>query len=443
MLTDGFGAEVSYNDPAAVVQFTTAARKMLAFEPDPVGSMLELLRQHPDFVMARCLVAGGYLVASDARMQRPLAAQYDELLPREAGANDRERGHIRAVRLWLEGDWYGASQAYADVLARHPRDLCALQFGHQVDFLLGQSARSRDRSARTLPHWDPSERDGGFIHGMLSFGLEESGQYGLAEEAALRALDLNPRDRWAIHGRAHCYEMQGQTGGGISFMQSRREEWGEENYLACHIAWHLALMHIERAEYDEVLGLHDRYMHIEDDSVLMDMHDSCALLWRLSMNGVDVGDRWAKVSWRYEEVADQAYMGFNDLHAVMAFVATDNYAGVDRVLTALRQQAGGTSQRATIARLAGLPIAEAFCAFGRGDNATAMDLFAAHRYSSHLFGGSAAQRDVITLTYLESALRAGRVDVAEALLAERRLLKPESPYTEFIRSRLAAQNNWF
>ena len=65
-----------------------------------------------------------------------------------------------------------------------------------------------------------------------------------------------------------------------------------------------------------------------------------------------------------------------------------------------------------------------------------MDLFAAHRYSSHLIGGSAAQRDVINLTYLESALRAGRADVAEALMAERRLFKPDSPFTDFIRSRL-------
>jgi hypothetical protein len=224
-------------------------------------------------------------------------------------------------------------------------------------------------------------------------------------------------------------------------MQSRQGEWGRDNYLACHIAWHLALMHVERAEYPAVFGLHDRYMHVDDDSVLMDMHDSCALLWRLGMNGVDVGDRWAKVSQRYEEVADQAYMGFNDLHAVMAFVATDNDAGVERVLAAMRRQAEGSSQRGTIARLAGLPIAEAFRAFGRGDYSTAMDLFAAHRYSSHLFGGSAAQRDVITLTYLESAVRAGRTDVVEALLAERRLFRPESPFTEFIRSRLVTPSN--
>jgi tetratricopeptide (TPR) repeat protein len=435
MPLDGFGAEVSYTDDDAIEEFTVAARKLLGFEPDPVGSTLDLLGRNPEFVMARCLVAGTYLVASDGRIQPLLVEQYEELA-RAENANDRERGHIRAIQLWLEGDWYGSSDAYADVLARHPRDLLALLFGHQIDFLLGQSARSHDRAARTLAHWQPAERDGGFIHGMLSFGLEESGHFARAEESALRALELNPRDRWAIHGRAHCYEMQGQVDHGISFMQSRRPDWGTENFLACHIAWHLALMYIERGEYDEALRLHDQFMRLTDESALMDAHDSCALLWRLSMDMVDVGDRWAEVSARYEQVAEQAYMGFTDLHAVIAFVATGNYAAIDRLLVALRQQATGTTQRAMIARLASLPIAEAFRAFGRGDHATAMDLFAAHRYSSHLFGGSAAQRDIINLTYLESAIRARRVDVAEALMAERRLFRPDSPFTDFIRSRL-------
>lgn len=437
MRTDGFGAEVSYDDPDAVETLTEAARKLLGFEPDPVGLLSGLLRQHPDFIMARCLLAGVYLVASDARFQPLLAAEYERLEARQAAANDRERGHLVALGRWLDGDWYGASAAYAAVLARHPRDLCALLFGHQVDFLLGQSGRSQDRAARVLHHWDPSERDGGFIHGMLAFGLEECGHYARAEEAALEALERNPRDTWAIHGRAHCFEMQGEAESGIAFMSARQREWGVNNYLTSHNAWHLALMHIERAEFDRALGLHDAYMPVGADTVLMGMHDSCALLWRLSMSGVDVGDRWTAVGDRYQEVAEQAYMGFTDLHAAIAFVATDNYAAADRLLAALRREAGGTTQRATIARLATLPVVEAICAFGRGDHVTAMELFGAHRYSSHLFGGSAAQRDIITVTYRESAIRSQRFEVAKALLAEQRLFKPESPLTDIIRSRLA------
>jgi tetratricopeptide (TPR) repeat protein len=436
MSADGFGASTSYADARALDLFTTAARKLLGFEPDPFAILDDLLAEHPDFVMARCLRAGTYLVASDARLQPPLAAEYDELAVRKSLANDRERGHIEAIRRWIEGDWYGASAAYADVLAEHPRDLCALLFGHQVDFLLGQGDRSHDRAARVLAHWGADEPDSGFIHGMLSFGLEERGHYARAEEAALRALDLNPRDTWAIHGRAHCFEMQGQAEDGIAFMTARRNDWGGDNYLASHNAWHLSLMHIERADYDTALKLHDEYMRITDESVLMEMHDSCALLWRLSMDGVDVGDRWVGLGRRYEEVAEQAYMGFTDLHAAIAFVATENFAAADRLVAALRHEAEGSCQRSTIARMAGLPIVEGLAAFGRGDHARALELLGANRYSSHLFGGSAAQRDVVTLTYLEAAIRAGRHDVAEALLAERALFKPESPFTEFIRSRL-------
>lgn len=438
MSGDGFGAEVSYSDAAAVDVFTQAARDLLGFTPDPVGAVMKLLQDHPDFVMARCLLAGSYLVASDARFQPALASELEELEAREHLANDRERGHIAAARRWLSGDWYGASHAYAEVLARHPRDLLALLFGHQVDFLLGQAGRSQERCATALRHWDRDEPDSGFIHGMLAFGLEECGHYRRAEDTAMHALDLNPRDAWAIHGRAHCFEMQGQTDEGVSFLRERESDWGRPSYLASHNAWHLALLHLERAEIEAALALHDDYMDIGPDTVLMGLHDSCALLWRLTMAGIDVSERWAKVAPRYEEVAEQAYMGFTDIHTAMAFVATDNQRDLERVRGALAEQAGGQGQRAAIVRLSALPIVEGYVAFGRGDYAGAIDLFGAHRHSADLFGGSAAQRDVISWTYLEAAMRAGRGDVVEAVFAERQLLKPESPLTAVLRSRFVA-----
>jgi hypothetical protein len=50
------------------------------------------------------------------------------------------------------------------------------------------------------------------------------------------------------------------------------------------------------------------------------------------------------------------------------------------------------------------------------------------RHHLNEFGGSHAQRDVLQRTLLESALRAGRLDIARALAAERLLVKPDSPY---------------
>jgi predicted Zn-dependent protease len=49
------------------------------------------------------------------------------------------------------------------------------------------------------------------------------------------------------------------------------------------------------------------------------------------------------------------------------------------------------------------------------------------RYKSNVFGGSYAQRDVIALTLIEAALRAGRFKLAHALMAERTAVKETSP----------------
>ena len=64
---------------------------------------------------------------------------------------------------------------------------------------------------------------------------------------------------------------------------------------------------------------------------------------------------------------------------------------------------------------------------GRTFEPGAIDLLLPVRLIAHRFGGSHAQRDVIGLTLLESALRAGRRNLAIALTAERAALKPISP----------------
>jgi len=48
------------------------------------------------------------------------------------------------------------------------------------------------------------------------------------------------------------------------------------------------------------------------------------------------------------------------------------------------------------------------------------------RDSAHRFGGSHAQRDLLTLTLIEAAIRAGQLHLARHYLAERLVHKPAS-----------------
>jgi tetratricopeptide (TPR) repeat protein len=431
-LYDGFGAPVSHNNQAHIDQLTEAARLMLGYAPDPVGMTTELLEEAPDFVMARCFLCGMYLVASDKRKQPKLAEEFAKLEAIASSANERERGHIRAIRRWLDGDFYASSQAYADILFDYPRDLMALQFGHQTDFLLGHVSSTRDRPARIAGHWSESDADYSFVLGMQAFGLEEAGHFAQAEELALQCVTLNPRDTWGVHALAHCYEMQGKIDSGISFMEKCEEMWGGKNYLSIHNRWHLGLYYIEQCEFDRALVMHDTYMKVTPKSVLMDGHDSAALLWRLNLDGIDAGDRWEPAAKLYEEVLDQAYMCFTDMHAMFAFMATGRHEQARRLIAALEANLNGPTTSSFVIKGAGLPIMKGIYAFGQGDYEKAKDLLAGYRHNSHLFGGSIAQRDVLNLTLLAAASRSGDHAMVEGLIAERTLMRPHSPLTNFL-----------
>ena len=112
----------------------------------------------------------------------------------------------------------------------HPRDLLALQVGHQLDFFTGHSRMLRDRIARALPAWPMDLPGRHALLGMLAFGLEEMGDYGAAEAMGRQAIELERRDAWAQHAVAHVLEMQGRTNDGIAWMRADVPAWSEDNW---------------------------------------------------------------------------------------------------------------------------------------------------------------------------------------------------------------------
>lgn len=176
---------------------------------------------------------------------------------RLAPANDRERGHLEAVRRALDGNLIAAAAALEDVAIAHPRDLLAIQAGQLLDFLIGDSRMLRDRVARALPEWSPAMPGYHAMLGMHAFGLEEMGQYARAEAAGRRALELEPRDTWATHAVAHVIEMECRPADGIRFMRDSVAHWADDSFFSVHNWWHLALFHLELGEVDTVLALYD------------------------------------------------------------------------------------------------------------------------------------------------------------------------------------------
>ncbi|WP_292401708.1 hypothetical protein [Mesorhizobium sp.] len=94
----------------------------------------------------------------------------------------------------LRSEWTTAAIALDRHNADHPHDVVALQSGHLMDFYRASSRGLRDRIARVLPKWSAETPGYSILLGMHAFGLEETGDFGRAEEAGRRALDLQPLD---------------------------------------------------------------------------------------------------------------------------------------------------------------------------------------------------------------------------------------------------------
>ncbi|MEQ8664103.1 MAG: GNAT family N-acetyltransferase [Rhodospirillales bacterium] len=434
--TDAWGAPVSTTDQTAIDGLNRAHGLFQGYFNDPVAVIDQTLETSPDFSMGHLFKAGLYALSTEKAAFDELPAMLETLGKLEGNMNDRERGHLAALRAWRNGDLLGAVELWGDVVAACPRDAIALQFAHQGDFLFGQTRMLRDRIDWVLPYWTENDPGYGFLHGMRSFGLEETGDYGEAESAARYALSLNKHDTWATHGLAHVFEMQGRTDLGIEFMESTADDWSIDNGFSYHNWWHLALYYLERDDPGSALRLFDDMIHPAKTDIAMELLDGAALLWRLFVLGHDTGSRWHDIADVYEGWVEDGYYVFNDMHAMMSFVATGRHAAADGLMATLDQRQNDDDINGLNVRQIGLPVCRAFMAFGQGRYDDAVRLLRPVRVIANRFGGSHAQRDVLDITMLESAIRAGDIPRAAAFSAERLARKPESPLARQFAARI-------
>jgi len=437
-LHDCRGLAVSSDRADSLEQLERATELTASYFVDPLAIINGALEADPGFAAGHCLRAALAVMSSERGALPMLAESVEAIEALGSRANDRERRHAAAARAWHEGDFTRSLRLYGDIVVEFPRDLLALQIAHVGDFFLGQSTMLRDRISQVLPHWGSEVPGYGYVLGMHAFGLEETALYARAEETGRRALDLNARDPWAVHAVAHVMEMQGRIADGIDWLTGRVADWSVDNGLAYHNWWHLALYHLELGENARALELYDTRIRPAQSSVALELVDASAMLWRLTLRGIDVGNRWQPLADSWQPLAREGFYAFNDVHAVMALVGAGRWLDAGEVLETLARAAGGHDTNAMMSREVGLPVAKAFVAFGRGRYDVAVDELLPVRAHANRFGGSHAQRDIVHLTLIESALRAGKHALARALAAERTSVKRSSPFNWQLEARALA-----
>ncbi|CAD6194025.1 unnamed protein product [Caenorhabditis auriculariae] len=448
------GLELSTTSDECSRMFDASLRQIVSWADCEVlgglrHTMVAMFEADPAAVMPRALSLGlnGLGTEKVARANAEFRQELENLEKDAAEyGNPREQKHAKAVALWGRGYHRAAADLWNEILEHHHNDLLAVKFAHDAHFFMGDCKGKRDSVQKVIGKWNSSEPCYSFLHGMLAFGLEECEEYENAEKEANKALELNRFDCWATHAKAHVMEMNGRYEEGINFMLSTEEDWKQGWIIAAHNYWHTSLFYIEKSDYESALAIYDKEVahRYNRTHSLLDMVDAASLLWRLELEGVDVGkERWQKVENLGVHV-DQHSIVFNDVHMGPALFRQGEEETEQKLYDSLISYANTTEEdNAKISARTGLPLYEGMLAFARKNYDEAAKKLIPIRRNVYEIGGSHAQRDIFTQTLIQSCILAGDESLwkmTPQLLRERNDMKSPSPLAERLAQKFRAHH---
>ncbi|XP_052101537.1 tetratricopeptide repeat protein 38-like [Mytilus californianus] len=421
------------------------------YDEPSVGGLEEstkkMLEADPKFVMghvfANNLCLGG--PEKPLHLNTDLKTKMDTLnaLVQESQITDRERKHVNALNVQAQGKHYAAVKLWEDILVDYPTDLLASRQAFLAMINLGMPKENKDITTRVLPSYKKDTPGYSIILSWQAFCLEENNFYDLAEKTAKRCLEIERHETYATHALSHVYLMQGQHEKGIEFILSTENDWSRACYLACHNYWHLSLAYAEKGDFSEALGIFDTQIGPRTKKSKSDFNltDATGLLYRLKLEGVDVGNRWSVL----DETCD-VYMYahgrmFTEANLLLSCCHNQDKSKRYKLLESLKQYGKNDPEdwdSKTIVAEVGIPLCEGILAFEDGDYSKAVDLLYPIRYEIIKIGGSDAQRDVFYQLLIHSTLRSPKQEhnrLGRMLLRERRVAKENDSWTD----RLLAQ----
>lgn len=428
--TDIRGLALTSSSATAVEHFNNSIAANAEYRLSAGEHMAAAIEADPEFTMAHC-VMGYYMMGAEvlvpegSGLQCLLAAEATDL----SRVTPRERASVSALRAWVDGRQEDAVMIWDRILDDHPTDLLTLQLAHYRNFWHGKAMAIRDSVARHLHAWDESMPNYSNVLGMYAFGLNETGDKVNALKYGERAMELNKDDLWSVHAVSHVLNDTGQQARGLQFLgQFSRDAWDDRNAIREHLWWHESLFEWELGNFEKVLSLFDEHVAKNVTSFYLDIQNTASILWRLESSGVDVGDRWKKLTDAAIARVASRNVPFTDAHLAMILGRSGEKGHMNTLLESVRgdTKSARNAREMSVAE-SDIAVCEAIDAYCNGDYDAAVELMLPGRWNAYRpLGASDAQRDVLSIMLGQAGLKAGKHAMATSVFAQRIKEKPSN-----------------
>lgn len=418
MQKDRFGQPMTTDSPRAAELYDEAVDLLFALQPGSGPLIDEALNLDPNFALAHCAKARSLATVGDTREARRHAALGRDLA---APLSARERRHADIVCLALHGESRPALRAVREHAATHPRDAVPLSFALGVYGLLGFGGFDdfHAQQAALLQSVAHAWGDDWWFLAAYGWALAEVGHADRGIPMLDRAMELNPENANAVHGRIHAYYEEGAPAEGEALIDSWLPNYARNAVLHGHLSWHRALFALQR-------GDGERAMDIYRDSIcpttsralpMFTTIDAASFLMRATIAGhpPDNGE-CQEVAVFARNHFPKPGVPFVNVHLAMAYAA----AGDSNALSVLER---GVATLLDDGKQASGPVValvcEAISAYARRQYKTTLERMIEAMPALERLGGSHAQRDGFIDLAISAAIHAGAANEAERIARAR------------------------
>jgi len=457
------GLALSTGNDEAAKMFDAALTQFIGYyedrETEGLGGAIQQCLQADEGCVMGHVIANvyEYLTMACGAFDDPSKAHVGEmsLKAQAASTTDRERKHVLAVQHLADGQLHKASLLWEEILNTHPLDILALRMAHECCLLLGARDKLRDIPSRVMTAWervacpskgadvDSAPPHASAAFSLYAFGLAEAGAYDAAKRAAKTALTLNGRDAMAAHAFAIACFYEGKLDEGIEFLRSHVDEWKSAAAMSVRNFWLLGLLLIENGDAGGALEVYDQEIlpRILSSMVVVDCNDATNLLFRICLEGTDVGERWRELYNLGFVHRDEHVHVTTDVHLVVSTLlavgeggnAANIGEGQDLICSQKFYARAGNGDNVGATSDVGIVVSEAMLNWVEADYINAVAKITPIRYELHRLGFSRLHRDVFTVFLICVGLQSPRKEDTAAvrlLLEERKRQMGNTPFVE-------------